>query len=949
MARIVLSRVLLPLLVGLGLAGCPKPAATVLPAPGTTPALALDAPIPFDGGVRKGQLENGLTWYIEPNAEPPNRAELRLVVQAGSVLEDESQRGLAHYVEHMAFNGSTHFEGTALVEFLESVGVSFGADLNAYTSFDETVYKLHVPTDTEGLLDQGLLVLRDWADGLTFDPGEMERERGVVLEEWRTGRSADSRLWDTVIPVLFRGTAYADRMTIGTEESLLGFDPADAVRFYRDWYRPELMAVIVAGDVDVDAVEAAIAARFSDLARHPAGPDRGWPAPPSQEDTRVVRFADPELTETSVSITSLVPEPQGQTVGDYRQFLAQNLVGLMLDERFEALRARGDGALLWGGLWRGRWTREIVSEDLTGGAAQGQALSVLEQLATEAERARRFGFLPSELDRARATLLMLLEQSERTEATSSSADVVEELTRNFLHGETVPGVVAEAELGRRFLPGITLAETNALMAKLVGPNDRTVRVSGPGTLDDLPSEAELRALLERVASAELQATEEPEDVGPLMTERPDPGTVVSERAVPEVDATEWTLSNGARVIFKRTDFAVEEVQISAFADGGLWSLPLEDRIPAQTALGITNESGLGPFDSVELERWRSGRIASSFAWIAGTAVGVRATGSSRPDDLEAAFQLLRHRLTSPRFEEAGFERARRAEADWQRSRLVDPNEVFEDALRTALWGGNPWERPQTVEDIDAMDRERSAAVYRGLFAGFGRATVVVIGDVEASDVLPHVLRYVGSLEASSPREQTDVLRRQATGSHRVDVAAGSEPKASVQWLYPVAYDGTMGDLHALETMAAALDVLLREDLREDRGGTYGAGVWIESEDEPVALARLVVTFDCDPLRVDELSAATRTQIERLRAEPLESKRVTALAEQQRRQEEERLRSNGWWRWALGHAATTEGKPEALAGWLGAYERVSADAIMEAARRIDPERRIEGVLRPAVAD
>ena len=944
-----MTRVSLSLLVALSLAGCPKPAATVLPPPVDDSAFALDAPLPFDPGVRTGRLDNGLTWYIEPNAEPPNRAELRLVVQAGSVLEDDSQRGLAHYVEHMAFNGSTHFEGTALVDFLESVGVSFGADLNAYTSFDETVYKLHVPTDTEGLLDKGLLVLRDWADGLTFDPAEMEKERGVVLEEWRTGRSASSRWWDAVIPVQFRGTAYADRPPIGTEESLLGFDPADAVRFYRDWYRPELMAVIVAGDVDPDAVQAAIAERFSDLTASGASPARAWQPPPARPETKVVLFADPELTDTSVSITSLVPEPQGQDVASYREYLVHVLVAFMLSERFDALRTRGDGALLWGGLWRGRWTREIVSEELSGGAAQGQVLSVLEQVATEAERARRFGFLGSELERARVSVLTMWEQSERTEATSLSADVVEELKRNFLHGETVPGVTLEAALARRFLPEITLAETNALMAKMVGPNDRTISVSGPGTLDDLPTEAELLAVLERVAAAELEAPEEAGDVGPLMTELPTPGTVVSERAVPDVHATEWTLSNGARVIFKRTDFAKEEVQISAFADGGLWNLPLEQRIPAETAVDIANESGLGPFDSLELERWRSGRIASSWTWIAGSAVGVRASGSSRPEDLEAAFQLLHQRLTSPRFDEGGFERARREDAEWQRSRLLDPAERFEDALWAALWGGNPWERPRSIEDNAAMDLEASAAAYRSLFAGFGRATVVVIGDVDASAVLPLVLRYVGSLEASAPRQQTDVNRRQATGSHRVDVVAGSEQKASVQWLFPVAHDGTMADVHALQTMAEALDVLLREDLREERGGTYGAGVWVESEDDPVALARLVVSFDCDPSRVEELSAATLTQIERLRAEPLEPERVTAIAEQQRRQEEERLRNNSWWRWALGHATSTEGAPEALVGWLGAHERVTAEGIMAAASRIDPEQRIEGVLLPAATE
>ncbi len=395
-----MHRPTLAFLVVLLLVGCPRHGPAPQPeAPDAASAFALDAPLPFDPGVRKGKLANGLTWYIEPNAEPPDRAELRLVVQAGSVLEEPDQLGLAHYVEHMAFNGTAHFEGNELVRFLESVGVSFGPHLNAYTSFDETVYKLHVPTDSEGLLDQGLLVLRDWADGLAFDAEEMEKERGVVLEEWRTGRSAWARLADTTYPVLLRGTDYADRMPIGTEESLLGFDPAAAVRFYRRWYRPDLMAVIVAGDVDPDAVEAAITERFSDLAGPSEEAGRAWQMPSAIPETRVVRFADPELTDTSVSIAALVPEAQGQTAGSYREYLAQILVDQILAERFETLRAHPDAVILWGGMWRSRFTREIVWESLQGSAPEGQALTALVQLATEAELARRFGFLPPELER----------------------------------------------------------------------------------------------------------------------------------------------------------------------------------------------------------------------------------------------------------------------------------------------------------------------------------------------------------------------------------------------------------------------------------------------------------------------------------------------------------------------------------------------------------------------
>ena len=930
----------------LALLGCPRQ--TTAPEPAAAAAnelLALDAALPFDPGVRRGQLDNGLTWYIEPNAEPPNRAELRLVVQAGSVLEDDDQRGLAHYVEHMGFNGSTHFEGTELVRFLESVGVSFGADLNAYTSLDETVYKLHVPTDTAGLLDKGLLVLRDWADGLTFDPDELEKERGVVLEEWRTGRSAWARRSDASFPVLLRGTAYADRMVIGTEESLEGFDPAAAVRFYREWYRPELMAVIVAGDVDADSVQAQIEERFGDMVPPTTGRERGWQEAPVQAGTQVVRFADPELSDTNVSITSLVPERQGETVAAYRAFIGHALVGRMLNERFETLRTQPDAAMLWGGLWRSRFTREIVLDTLQGGVIEGRGLVALEQLLTECERARRFGFLPAELERAKRTLLASWEQAERTEDTSLSADVVEELIRHFLHGEPAPGISLEADIMRRHMPDIALEEVNGMVAAMLGPNDRTVQISGPGSVDDLPSEADLLAVIERVAAAELSPPVEAADVGPLMTELPEPGQVAHERVAAELGVTEWTLSNGVHVIFKATDFAEEEVQISAFADGGWYGLPIEQRVSAMLATDIAAESGLGPFDALELERWRAGRLVSSYAWAGGARAGVEASGTSRPEDLEAAFQLLHQRLTAPRFDEAAFERIRRDEAEWQRNRLVDPGEQFSDAMTARLWSEHPWEAPGTLEDVDRMDLAESKAAYEALFADFGRATVVVVGDVEASVLLPIVLRYVGSLGAGGAVEPKDVGRRQAEGEQVVGLAAGSEPRASVQLMYPVAYDGSMADWHALDTMASGLDVLLREDLREDRGGTYGAGVWIEYENRPVPLARVMVNFDCDPERVPELLEATRAQVELLRTEPLSEEIVSGLAEQQRRQEEDELRDNGWWGWALGHAFTREGGTAAISGWLGAHERVTAEFVLSTAQRIDPKHRIEGVRRP----
>jgi zinc protease len=908
---------------------------------GTT-AAATDT-LPGDTTVIVGKLPNGLTYYVRRNAEPPERAELRLVVNAGSLLEDDDQRGLAHFVEHMAFNGTRRFAKHELVDYLERVGMRFGPDINAYTGFDETVYLLSLPTDTAGVLETGFDILEDWAGGIAFDTAEVRKERGVVVEEWRQGRGAGARVSDKEFPVLFGGSRYAERLPIGDVETLRTFDPAALVRFFRDWYRPDLMAVVAVGDFDPRRVEAMIRERFGRL-RMPENPR---PRPtfevPAHEGTRYVVTADRELSSTSVSVVRKVPSRTTRTAADYRRGIVESLYGGLLDDRLSEITQRPGAPFVGVSSYRGSLVRTLDGYFLSAQAPQGQADRALSAMLLEARRAAAHGFTAPELERERADLLRAWEQIYAERTKSTSGQFAGQYVGHFLYGGPLLTTETEYELNRRFLPGVTLAEVNAVAREALAPENRAVLVSGPEG-SALPDVARLPAVADSAAGAEVAAYTEEVSDAPLLDRAPAPGRVVSTRTTEEVGVTEWTLSNGVRVLMKPTDLGEDQLLLAGTSPGG-WSLvPDSLHLYAITASAAAQVGGVGQLSVTDLQKRLAGKAVSVGASVGERSEGI--SGFASPKDAETMFQLVYLYLTQPRRDTVAWEaylgRAREA----LRNRGASPEGAFGDTLSALLTQNHPRFRPLTSASFDSLDLDRSLAIYRERFADAGDFTFYLVGNFTPDSIRPLVETYLGGLP-STPREEAarDLGVRPPAGVVTRTVRRGVEPKGRTQIVFtgPAPFDRRTMSL--LRTLGEALEIRLRERLREELGGTYGVGVYGDLDRDPRPEYRFVVDFGADPARLDELSRVVFAQLDSVKATGPTEDELAKVREAQRRQRETDLRENGYWISALMAYDRYGWDPRLIDDDPMSQQFTVAD-LREAARRfLDMERYVQVTLVP----
>ena len=551
-----------------------------------------------------GVLPNGLHYSIRKNAEPAKRAELRLAVNAGSILEDSDQLGYAHFVEHTAFDGTTHFKKNDLIKYLESTGVRFGADLNAYTGFDETVYQLSVPTDTTRLLETAFLILEDWAHGQVFDSTAVVNERGVVLEEWRAGLGATERMRRSFIPIVLKDSKYATHLPIGTDVSIQQAQPSVLRRFYQDWYRPDLMAVVAVGDFDVAQVESMIKQHFGAIPRAAAGArPRVAVAVPDNTTPLIAITSDVEATASSVTIGYKHPRKIVATFGDYRTQIAEGLYSEMLNARLREVAQQPDAPFLSAAVGVGPFfARDVSGLFFTANVKDGGVERGAEAVLTEARRVDQFGFLPSELQRAKDNTLRRWEQMYAERNKTSSRDEVGELVRNFLDQEDIPGVQAEYDMVRRFVPEITVADVNNAGRAWIRDEDRVALITVPKKAGvAVPTEAQILAMFDRVSKVPVTAYTESVTDQPLLDRVPAPGKVVNTRTIDVAGVTEWKLSNGARVLVKPTDFKADEVLFSAYSPGGTSVVSDADYMSASQASAIVQASGVGKLNATVID------------------------------------------------------------------------------------------------------------------------------------------------------------------------------------------------------------------------------------------------------------------------------------------------------------------------------------------------------------
>lgn len=917
-----------------------------VPAPAQAPAADLSAPLPLDPAVRAGVLPNGLRYFIRRNARPAARLELRLVVDAGSVLEDDDQRGLAHFLEHMAFNGTRRFARNEIVSYLESIGLRFGADLNAATGFDETVYQLTIPTDRPDLVERGFDILEDWAGGILLDSTDVANERGVVLGEWRDGLGAGARIRDRQLPVYFHGSRYAERLPIGRREVIEAATPAPIRRFYRDWYRPDLLAVVAVGDADPDRLEALVRARFGGL----RGPEPERPRPlvelPPHEQTLVTVATDPEQQATTVAVLHKHPARTPRTVGDLRDALVQQLADLILNQRFAELGERADAPYVVAGAGLGDLVRSARAYQLAAVAKDGRALDALAVLLSEGRRARVHGFLPAEFERARTDLRRRLERAWLERDKSESGGLAGGLVAHALTGQPMPGADFTWEAGQALLPGITLAEVNAAAGRWITDRNRVIAVAAPEKPGvPVPTEAQLLAVFRMVDSISPPPWIERVSDAPLVAVPPEPGRVTRTRTIPEIGVTEWTLANGTRVLVKPTDFKADEVRFRAWSQGGLSLLPDSLVLDGAVAATAAERGGLATFEAAELRKKLSGRVAGASPYVGVTDEGM--AGGAAPRDLETLLQLVHLRFTAPRADSLAFEGFRAQLATVLANQASDPDAVFGDTVAATFAQGSPRVVRLDTASVRRLSLGRAFRIYEERFADAGDFAFVFVGRVEPDSLRPLVERWIGGLPSYGLRERWRPVGPPPLRG-RVDkvVRKGVEPRSRQVVVFTAEDRSTPESRHVMRSLAAVLEQRLLEELREELAGTYAVEVSGEVRSAPRRAAEVTIQFGSAPELADSMYAAALAVVDRVRREGPTAEEVRKVQEQQRREYEVSVRENDYWAYNLAARDEAGEDPRGLVRYPALIDRLTPAAIRQAARRyLDPANLARFVLLP----
>ena len=847
-------------------------AATVGIATAQTPAIPpnvlaakLDDAVPVDPQITVGTLPNGLRYYIRVNHQPDKRAELRLAVNAGSVLEDNDQRGLAHFVEHMSFNGTQHFPGLEVVNFMQSLGMRFGAHVNANTSFDETIYELQIPTENPMVIDRALLALEDWAHNVTFDPTEIDKERGVILEEWRQGLGAGERISNKQFPMLLKGSRYADRLPIGTPEIIQNANPARLKQFYADWYRPDMMAVVVVGDVDKAAVETMIKSHFASIPTPLSAKPRPAFSVPDQPGTVYANITDPEATTTRIDVSVRMAARRFVTISDYRRSIVERLFGALMSARLDEIANSPNAPFLRAETDRGLLVRTAEVTSLGALVPPGGVERGLTALFTEMNRAARFGFTQTEVNRQKLNTQLYLERAMAERDKSASGPLADEFVRNFVHNEPIPGIVYEYGLSQRFTPEITLAEVNALAKEWVPDRNRLVVVIAPDKdKATLPTDARMAAVIKAADSATTTAYVDTVSTQPLLARMPTAGAVASTTSNDSFGITEWRLANGARVVLKPTTFKDDEILFRAISPGGTSLAPDQDFIAAATAPEVVEQGGLGGFRNVDLQKVLAGTTAAVRADIGTTEEGL-AGGSSRRD-LETMFQLIYLRFTAPRADPVAFgvlkDQLKVALANQQ----LMPESVFDDAVSAAVTQNHPRAQPLTPGRLDQMNLDKSLAFYKDRFADASDFLFVFVGNFDVATMKPLVERYIGSLPSLHRTETPkDIGMHPPAGVVNNVVRSGIEPRSQVSIIFNGPFQDDEQHRVIASAMAETLAGDLQRTLREDLGGTYGVSVQPNYAKRPTEEYRLTISFACDPARTDGLVDAAFRVIDRFKA------------------------------------------------------------------------------------
>jgi zinc protease len=906
--------------------------------------------LPIDPAVKVGKLPNGLTYYIRKNVRPEKKAELRLVVNAGSILEDDDQLGLAHFTEHMAFNGSKNFKKNELVSFLQSIGVEFGADLNAYTSFDETVYILPIPTDKPETVEKGFQILEDWASTVSFDNTEIDKERGVVLEESRIGKGAQDRMSKVTYPKIFADSRYAKRLPIGNEDVLKNFKYDVVKRFYKDWYRPDLMAVVVVGDIEPAEAEKQIVKHFGAL-KNPAKPKaRTFAEVPGRTKSEGVVATDKEATNQVLQIyysNSKVKEET--TIGDYRKSMVRRLFTTMLSQRLQELTQKANPPFVFAGSSLSGFVRGYEGYSAFALLSKGGPEPAIMAIIQENERARKFGFTEAELDRTKKNMMKGMDRAYNEREKTESGNLVDEYVRNFLEKEPIPGIENEYNYYKAFIDGVTLQEVNATAASIIPPDTdaKLIVYTGPEKSDfKIPTGDELVAIADNAAKAELKPYEEKAVASSLIEKKPAPGKIISEKENTEVGFTELTLANGIKVILKKTDFKNDQVVMSATRFGGTYNYDPKDRNNAEFAASVVSTMGVDEFSPVDIRKVLAGKNASVSPRISSTSEGV--SGQSSAVDVEAMLQLTYLYFTKPRMDTELFNSFVTKQQGMVQNMAADPNFTFQDSTLRTLYGKHPWApRVPKAETYGMINAQRAMEIYKERFSNANGFTFVFVGAIDMNTIKPMIATYLGSLPSTGASSTfKDVGLRPAKGPIKKEVKKGTEPKSMVrlQWMGESPYSDE--EQLKVQALVELMNIKLIESLREELSGVYGAGMFGSLSKIPYNSYSFGISIPCGPENVDKLIAASLAEIEKVKKDGPSETDLNKVKETWKQQYLVNIKDNGYWTRSLIQSIEMGTNPAGILSYEKKVDALTVKDLKDVANKyLDSNKYIQMVLNP----
>lgn len=871
---------------------------------GFTGLQAQQAPtLPIDTAVRYGKLENGLTYYIRANKNPKERAEFYIAQNVGSSLENDDQNGLAHFLEHMAFNGTKHFPGKGIINYFESIGVRFGYEINAYTSLDETVYNLSsVPTTREGVIDSALLVLHDWSNFLLLESDEINSERGVILEEWRTGQGANRRMWKKGNALKYAGSQYAKRDVIGDTAVINNFEHQALRDFYHKWYRPDLQAVIIVGDIDVDQIEAKIKTLFSDIPRMPNAGERPIHELPDNDEPIIAVVTDPEAPFTTIRLEykrDVLPEEVKKTVNGYIFQLSNGLISTMINNRFEEIIQQPDAPFVGAGAYYSHIVKSKDAFVLAGVPKESHEQEGFDALILEAEKLKRFGFTNSEFERAKTDWLKQVEKQYNDRENLKNASFVREYVRHFLDGEAIPGIEWEYQTLQMLLPRMQVSMVNQLVQSYITDKNLIVSITAPEKETvKLPNNEQIMAAFDKAAKAELSAKAEEDLSKPIIDKAPTAGKIVKETENAALGVTEWTLSNGVKVMLKHTEFKNDEVLMAAFSEGGLSKVENpDDLLSAAFASQIVGNNGLANFNSINLQKALTGKIAQVSPYIDSFEEGF--SGSSSVSDFETMLQLVYLNFTAPRKDDNSFKALMNMMATSLSNAAKDPNQAFSDTANLVLSGYHPRTILLNQNTLSKIDQDKALNIFKERFAAPADFTFLFVGNIDPKndETRQAISTYLGGLPSKQIKEKyTDHKMRVPKGEIKKLFTKEMEVKKASNLIY---YSGDLSyNLRNSITLKAIENLLFDrylESIREKEGGSYGVSVQASLSNIPVEKAALVMQFDTDPEKREYLMSIIHKEIDDLVANGPTLESIKKIQESMLKNYEESTHENSWWR------------------------------------------------------